>query len=275
MAAPTFPLPTPMPILAHDRITDDGATPRRWMLILHGIYGAGRNWGSVARRFVRARPEWGAVLVDLRMHGDSTGFEPPHTLEASAADLRALVEHLDARVDAILGHSFGGKVALLYAATAAPEHAWVVDSTPDARRPSGSAWDMLAALKANPGPFADRGAGIAAIESAGFVRPVAQWMATNLAPREDGALEWRLDPDAMEALMLDFFRTDAWAVVESPPHGTHVHVVKAEESSVLTEEACARVERAPAATLHRVPGGHWVNADAPDELHALLVAAMH
>lgn len=263
-----------MPTLAHDRVTADDATPERWMILLHGIYGSGRNWGSVARRFVRARPEWGAMLVDLRMHGDSTDFSPPHTLDASAADLHALVRDEGVEVDAVLGHSFGGKVALLYGATAAPAQVWVVDSTPGTRPPSGSAWEMLAALRAHPGPFADRSAGIAAIESAGYANPVAQWMATNLTPREDGALEWRLDVDAMEALMMDFFRTDAWSAVEAPPTGTHVHVVKAEESSVLSEEACARVERAPSATLHRVPGGHWVNADAPDELHRMLVEGM-
>lgn len=263
-----------MPLLAHDRVTDDDAAPERWMIFLHGIYGSGRNWGSVARRFVRARPEWGALLVDLRMHGDSTGFEPPHTLEACAADLHALVREIDLPVDAVLGHSFGGKVALLYGAAAAPARLWVVDSMPGTRPPSGSAWEMLAALRAHPGPFADRAAGIAAMESEGFPNAVAQWMATNLVALEDGPLTWRLDVDAMEALMLDFFRTDAWPAVEAPPTGTEVHVIKAEESSVLSEEACARVERAPSATLHRVPGGHWVNADAPEELQALLVEAM-
>src|SRR4051812_24710793 len=61
------------PILAHTRVAAPGRTPERWLLVLHGIYGAGRNWGSIARRLVEARPEWGAVLVDLRMHGQSRG----------------------------------------------------------------------------------------------------------------------------------------------------------------------------------------------------------
>src|SRR5690606_18639255 len=57
------------PILSHDRVVADGAEPRAWMFVLHGIYGAGRNWASVVRRVVRERPEWGALLVDLRQHG--------------------------------------------------------------------------------------------------------------------------------------------------------------------------------------------------------------
>src|SRR5690606_41911913 len=43
----------------------------RWMLFLHGILGRRSNWRSFSRRWVAARPGWGAVLVDLRGHGDS------------------------------------------------------------------------------------------------------------------------------------------------------------------------------------------------------------
>jgi esterase len=275
-------------LLAHDRITAPDATPDRWMLVLHGIYGAGRNWASVARRLVRARPEWGAILVDLRLHGDSRDFAPPHTLEACADDVKRLVAETGVNAEAILGHSFGGKVALIYARdsgetrgeagpVAPPRSVWVVDSTPSARAPDGSAWTMLEVLRRAPGPFADRAEGIAAVESAGFPNPVAQWMATNLVPSSVGdELVWRLDPDDMEALMRDFFETDAWPVIESPKEETRVHVIKARESSVLDAEAVEQVEAAARTTdgrvaLHHVKGGHWVNADDPDGLIDLLV----
>lgn len=277
------------PLLAHDRIVADGADPDRWILILHGIYGAGRNWASVARRLVRSRPEWGVMLVDLRLHGDSRGFEPPHTIRSCADDVRRLVADTGVRAEGILGHSFGGKVALLYVRDSGeirdgvdpvvpPRSVWVVDSTPSARVPDGSAWTMLEAIRRAPGPFANRSEGIAAIESTGFPNPVAQWMATNLVPSSNGEeLVWRLDPDDMEALLRDFFETDAWSVLESPPEGTRIHVVKARESSVLDDEAVARVasgtERTEGrTTLHEVNGGHWVNADDSQGLLDLMVA---
>ncbi|MDH5760512.1 MAG: alpha/beta hydrolase [Gemmatimonadota bacterium] len=269
-----------MPILHHQKIATAGAPePTRWILVLHGIYGAGRNWASVARRFVQARPEWGAVLVDLRQHGGSTGFPPPHTVQACADDLAALVkgEGLEAR--AILGHSFGGKVAMVYArhAPVPLERVWVVDSTPEARAPDGSAWGMLRVLRLYPGPFPDRGAGIAAVESEGFPNSVAQWMSTNLVHEDDG-YRWRLDANEMESLMRSFFATDTWDVVEDPPAGAQMHLIRAEESSVLSDGACARTEAAGRANgrthLHRVAGGHWVNADNPDALQELLTAYM-
>ncbi len=265
-----------MQLLSHTTLSAEDASPRRAILFLHGIYGAGRNWASVARRLVRARPEWSAVLVDLREHGGSSGFTPPHTLEAAAADLARLATSLSVPVDAVLGHSFGGKVALVYARAHARGlgQVWVVDSTPEAGEPRGSAWGMLGVLRRVPGPFEERSEAIAALEVQGVAGPVAQWLSTNLESR-DGKLVWRLDLEAMEALLRDFFRTDLWPVVEDPPGELRLHFVKAEESSVLSEVACARIEAAGRTNgrvfLHRVEGGHWLNADNPDALQELLV----
>ncbi|HET9985437.1 MAG TPA: alpha/beta fold hydrolase [Longimicrobiales bacterium] len=264
-------------VLAHERVATPGVTPGRWIYMLHGIYGAGRNWGSIARRVVRDLPDWGAVLVDLREHGESGGFEGPHTLEAAAADLAALVE-VGPPSTALLGHSFGGKVALVYArrhaTRAGLRQLWVVDSTPEAGGARGSAWEMLEVLRRLPGPFASRTAAVEALQAQGIELPVAQWVSSNLA-REGESYRWRLDLDVMEELLRDFARTEAWDAVEDPPPGLVIHFVKAEGSSILTETAAARIEAAGRASgrvfLHRVAGGHWVNAENPEALLTLLV----
>jgi pimeloyl-ACP methyl ester carboxylesterase len=267
------------PLLSHDRVAAPGASPGRWLPFLHGVFGAGRNWGSIARRLVRARPEWGALLVDLRLHGGSRAATPPHTIGAAAADVHRLVETLGVTVPAILGHSFGGKVALEYARGhgAHLEQVWVIDSTPAAGPPGGSAWRMLEALRRVPSVFPTREAAMRAIEAEGFETGVAQWVSTNLEPA-DGGYRWRLDLDGIEALLQDFFRTDLWAVLEDPPGAMHIHVVKAIESSVLPEEACARIEESGRRTgrvhLHRLAGGHWLNADNPDGVLDLLVRSL-
>jgi esterase len=249
--------------------------PGRWLYVLHGIYGAGRNWASVARRVTRERADWGAVLIDLRQHGASQDFPPPHTVVAAAEDLVRLARNTGDEPGAVLGHSFGGKVALAFARRAIPtlRQVWVVDSTPDAREPGGSAWEMLEIIRSVPDRFASREDLIGALTARGLATPTAQWMATNLV-QEDGEYRWRFDLDAMEALLRDFFRTDLWSVVERPPEDVTVHLVKAEESSVLTPAAIERIEAAAAHApvhLHRVQGGHWLNADNPDALVELLV----
>lgn len=264
------------PLLNHSRVTHQDREPEQWLLVLHGIYGSGRNWGTIARRLVDERPEWGALLVDLRLHGGSTeGFRPPHTLAAAAADVDRLIEHLDFHAAAVLGHSFGGKVALLYADHHGDElrQVWVMDSTPATREPSGSAWRMIDAVRSLPPEFASRKQAVQGLEQQGYPASVAQWMAMNLQP-EDGVYRWRLDWNGIEQMLRDFFRTDLWGVVENPSAGVELHFVRATESSTLDEETAERVEAAGEETgrvfLHRIEGGHWINTDNPDAVVELL-----
>ncbi len=265
-----------MNLLHHEVILrpDTIATKKR-MLLLHGIFGAGRNWRSAARRLVKERSDWAVVPVDLRSHGSSPRLPAPFTVESCSRDLLDLQAHLDFRADAVLGHSFGGKVALRYACQR-PDHriqVWVVDSAPGARQPGGSAWRMLGVLRGHPGPFRSRAEAIAAVRSAGFSGPVARWMATNVKEEGD-QWQWRLNPDDMEELLRDFFRTDIWDFVEAPPPGTTIHFVKASKSRVMDGSTTARIREAARKTgqvhLHEIEGGHWVHTDNPGALQRLL-----
>ena len=264
------------PILAHTRITAPNTEPRYWLLVLHGIYGSGRNWGSIARRLVDARPEWGALLVDLRLHGGSQGFAPPHTLEATAADVDALVEDLDFHAAAVMGHSFGGKVALMYARDHAEglRQVWVIDSTLEVKEPSGSAWRIIEVVRSLPPEFGSREELANALEARGYARPLGLWLAMNLERTESG-FRWRLDWDGVEEMLCDYFRSDLWEVVESPPVGVEIHIVKATDSEALDEADTARIEAAGGRTLlHPVEGGHWLNTDNPEGILELLRARL-
>jgi esterase len=261
-------------ILSHSMVAADGGRPERWLYLLHGIYGSGRNWGSLARRLVEERPEWQVVLVDLRLHGGSTGFEPPHTLERAAEDLVALEDSLGHPADAILGHSFGGKVALVRAAAGPPPaQIWVADSTLRAGEPSGTAWDVIEIVRELPDRIASRDVVVEALAAHGYAKAVGQWLAINLE-REGDAFRWRLDWEGIEEMLRDFFRTDVWPTVENPPEGAEVHIIKASQSSAVDDESAERIRRAGAATgrvhLHVVEAGHWLNVDNPDAVLRLL-----
>ena len=262
--------------LTHTRVAHEGHTPERWLLVLHGIYGSGRNWGSLARRLVQARPEWGILLVDLRLHGGSSGFLPPHTLAATAADVDRLVEELDFHAAAVLGHSFGGKVALVYTQHHATElqQVWVIDSTLKVTEPQGSTWRVVGIVRSLPQEFASRDEFADALAEHGYARSVGLWLAMNLERGENGRFRWRLDWDGVEEMLRDYFHTDVWGVIENPPAGVEVRVVKATESEVLEEDDVARIEGASRTTgrtvLHRLEGGHWINTDNPDAVLELL-----
>lgn len=249
-------------------------TPARQLVMLHGIYGRGRNWQAIARGITAARPEYACWLVDLPHHGESGPGTHGDTIAGLAADVEDWLnaEHLVA--DAILGHSYGGKVALAVAARArdAALQVWIIDSTPEVKTPSGSAWHMLQIVRGLPRRFQSRSDLVEAIVKAGFPLGVGQWMATNLTRDGDGFV-WRLDFDVMERLLHDFFTTDLWPVVESPAARHDLHFLKASTSSAISAEAVRRIDVASGdrVHLHHREGGHWIHAEAPDVVTALLV----
>src|SRR5438874_10876025 len=122
--------------LAFKRI--EGARPEKTIAFLHGILGSGGNLRTIARRFVDARPSWTAWLVDLRGHGRSPKGAPNPSLETAARDVLNLAAQADLPLAALVGHSFGGKVALEAARLPALDslaHVVVIDSAPGALAP--------------------------------------------------------------------------------------------------------------------------------------------
>ena len=245
------------------------------LLLLHGIYGRGRNWQAVARSVVAARPDVACWLIDLPHHGASGPGRHGDTVHGLAQDVLewAAAMHLHPRV--VLGHSYGGKVALAMAAARreSPLQVWVIDSTPDVKEPSGSAWDMLGAVRSLPPRFPTREAAQAALQSHGYDLAVAQWMTTNLV-RDGEAFRWQLDFDAMERLLHDFFATGVWDVIESPAPAHDIYILKATRSSAIAADTRDRIEAASGAHVHLYEreGVHWIHAERPDVVSELLLA---
>ena len=110
--------------LAHEDWGGEGET----VLVLHGLFGSGRNWQRVGRRLTDLRR---VVGVHLRNHGASPWSELM-TYEAMAADVLALIDRLGLERGDIVGHSMGGKAGMVAALTA-PERVGrlaVVDIAP-------------------------------------------------------------------------------------------------------------------------------------------------
>jgi esterase len=242
--------------------------------MLHGIYGRGRNWQGIARALVATRSEYCCWLVDLPHHGDSGPGAHGDSVAGNARDLDDWIASTGFTPDAMLGHSYGGKVALAYASLRldAALQVWVIDSTPEIKRPSGSAWTMLELIRRLPQRFGSRDEAVDAIVGGGFTVGVAQWMATNLV-RDQDAFVWRLDFAAMERLLHDFFDTELWQIVEHPGPSQDIHFLKASESSTISTTALDRLERAPQdrVHVHHAQGGHWIHAESPQVVVDLLV----
>ena len=94
--------------LFHRDLGGEGLPP---LIILHGILGSSRNW-QTAGRDLAAR--YHVLALDLRNHGGSPHAEEM-TYEAMVGDVLAWLDARGLARVSLLGHSMGGKVAMLLA----------------------------------------------------------------------------------------------------------------------------------------------------------------
>ncbi|GAB2290354.1 hypothetical protein Dimus_024635 [Dionaea muscipula] len=265
-------------------------------VLVHGILGSRKNWGTFARRLAENFPSWQFLLVDLRCHGESAAIKKrsPHTVTAAALDVLKLVAQLKITPRVLVGHSFGGKVVLSMVEQAAkplarPVNVWVLDATPGKARLGLHGEDrpaeLIATLERMPKEVASKRAVLDSLTQKGFSTDVAQWVVTNLHQvcHPDGSssgFSWIFDLEEIAEMYHSYEETNLWKIVEDVPRGVHINFLKAERS--LHRWALEDIQRIHAAEelaageaagvqMHVLEdAGHWVHADNPDGLFRIL-----
>jgi esterase len=265
-----------MTTLVHE-IVGEG---KHLVCFVHGILGSRRNWLSFARRTVRAHAGFRAVVVDLRAHGDSPRGDAPHTLFACADDLAETFAVIGDEPCVLVGHSFGGKVALTYARhhAATLEEVVLVDTPPGVTHKERGLQEVervIGILRDIPLPVVDRSALTEALLARGLSHALAQWMTTNVKPG-DGGLVWRFDLDIVCTLIDDYGKTDFLPWLSTHEGAPRVTLVRGGKSDRFYDDDIAVLEalvREGHLTMHVVPeAGHWLHTDDPDALARIVDA---
>lgn len=97
-------------MLLHSKIIGEGKP----LLILHGFLGMGDNWKSLGNQF--AENGFEVHLIDHRNHGRSFHSDD-FSYQLMVADLYEYCKHYKLDDISLLGHSMGGKTAMLFAVT--------------------------------------------------------------------------------------------------------------------------------------------------------------
>ena len=227
--------------------------------ILHGLFGSGRNWRSVAQHLAERHR---VLTFDLRNHGASPWAEGMSYGEM-VEDLRASFRARGIDDAAVLGHSMGGKTAMLMALLHPGEvgRLVVVDIAPAANPPN-----LLAYIRAMRALdlHGVRRRGEADLKLAEAVPDPAEraFLLQNLMIGEDAA-HWRLNLEAIErgfSQIVGFPDLPAGMVYPGPA----LFVAGARSNYIQPEHEPAIRRLFPQAWIMRIEGaGHWVHAEQP------------
>jgi len=250
------------PVLAH-RTHGERGPP---IVVLHGLFGSGRNWAGIAKRLARS---YTVHTLDLPDHGASPWSDGPLTYPAMADAVAATMDRLGLPTATLLGHSMGGKTAMTLALDRGErvDALIVVDIAPVAYR-GGDHLEIIRAMQAVDLSAVRRRSEVEHALADGVAEPdVRRFLVQNLdtghGGPEAGGARWRLNLDNLAASMdhlLDFPIPEAME-----PFGGPTLVLAGGASDYVTAAREAAVHRLfPDATVHRLDGlGHWPHARDP------------
>ena len=242
-------------ILRHPAATPSSAPP---LLIAHGLFGSARNWGVIARRLADRRD---VLAVDMRNHGDSPRF-PTQSYADMAADLAEVIAANGGRAD-VLGHSMGGKAAMLLALTEAAmvNRLVVADIAPVAY--SHDQTQHVAALQALDLSALTTRAEADRSLAATVPDPALRAFFLQSLDLKATPPGWRLNLEVLEAEMPKII---GWPQVSGQFDGPTLFLSGALSHYVRPEYRETIRALFPAARFAKIPGaGHWLHAEKPRE----------
>ena len=249
---------------------------------LHGLFGQGRNWNQIAKAV--AGPDGSdarCLLVDLPDHGRSP-WSQEFSLDAYADAVAATLREVGDRDRwAVVGHSLGGKVAMVLALRhpGLVDRLVVVDIAPKGYGSLERFEGYIREMQALPlGELTSRGDAEARFEEPD--RGVKAFLLQNL--RRDGhTWRWQVNLDliARDAALGAGSRIADWpdAVDELPAYeGSVLWIAGGDSRYVKREDADRMRAHFPRTRLFTIKGaGHWVHTDAPDIIVTALRRFLH
>jgi pimeloyl-ACP methyl ester carboxylesterase len=235
------------------RIIHGEATAKPALLIAHGLFGSARNWGVIARRLATDRQ---VVAVDMRNHAGSP-WSAANGYPDMAGDLAETVEDFGAPMD-VLGHSMGGKAAMVLAVTRPDlvRRLVVADIAPAAYGHSQA--HLIEAMRAIGTDHPSRAAAEAALAPLVAEPATRSFLLQSLDLKEK---RWRLNLDALDAAMPQIL---SFPPLEGSFPGRCLFLSGGDSRYVLPEHRDRIRALFPAARFARIPGaGHWLHADRP------------
>lgn len=231
------------------------------LYILHGIFGMLDNWHYAAQQFSKNAQ---VISLDARNHGKSF-HHPEMGFELMAKDIVQVMEHEGHEKIDLMGHSMGGKTAMVFAKLFPffLRKLIVVDIAPKAYRPGHltyfEAFETLPLQTFHSRAEADKAFVPFAPEMG-----VRQFLLKNLEPLTEGGYTTKFNLKALR----NFYEEIIGDIELNQPTFTGPTLfIKGEKSGYIKEKDHDKILTAfPLAEFQEIPSaGHWVHADNPSK----------
>ncbi len=235
------------------------------VIILHGLFGMLDNWQTMAKRLAK---DFTVFTVDQRNHGRS-----PHMDDISyplmAEDLLLFMEHHWIYNAHIIGHSMGGKTAMQFALDHSDmvNKLVVVDMAPKVSRGHHDlVFDALLGIDLKTLDSRTTAAQLVSEKVSDI--SVVRFLLKNLTRDKAGQYRWKMN---LPVILKEYKKILA-AISGNEPVDNKTLFVKGGTSDYIGDSDMPEINALfPNARLTVVESaGHWVHAESPDELYALL-----
>jgi pimeloyl-ACP methyl ester carboxylesterase len=235
------------------------------LVILHGLFGSARNWGSIARALSDVRQ---VHALDLRNHGASP-WCTSMTYPEMAADVAAYIERRGLMPCDVLGHSMGGKTAMVLALTRPElvERLIVVDIAPVAYQRDHFP-DYLEAMRQADLTRLHRRADVDAVLALVIAdASLRAFLLQNLVS-EAGHFRWRLN---LAGIAANLPTITGFPEIADRFEGSATFLAGERSNYIRPRDLEEMARLFPQAALLEVgQAGHWPHAEQPDRFLELV-----
>jgi esterase len=249
------------------QITGPDQAPK--MVFLHGVMGFTANWRRIAREFEK---DYQVLVFDQRGHGRSfhpSGYAP----EDYAEDLNKILDELGWQKITLVGHSLGGRVALIYA-DLYPEKVTrlVIEDIGPSMNEIGSE-RIIKLVEAVPVPFVNKKAAkeffetrfLDILKNNSKAHELSQYLYANIKEDEQKRGVWRFSKEGVIESVKKGRDRERWSEIKGLK--IPVLLVRGERSEDLPRDVFEKVLKAnPKIQGVEIEGaGHWVHSDQPEQ----------
>ncbi len=243
-----------------DEVQQDAPT----LVLIHGLFGSLDNLAVIRRYFEN---DYRVISIDLPDHGKSYRSEN-FSFDDYASSILKTLQSLNVGKIVLAGHSLGGKVSMVIASKAPDiiQNLVIMDIAPvaySARHENvinGLTSVDLATLTSRKDAHVELAKHIVDSGTQSF-------LLKSLYQTDSGKWNWRFN---LDLVIRDYAKLSDWPYSDVMFSGDTLFVKGNQSDYILTEHQPKIVHQFPKATAKIVNAGHWLHAQKPQTINALL-----